>query len=144
MLKIQVNGKGMIPRGFGLAPRKEPFAADLTLIGTILNTKGLTVKFVNPETGKFQDLTKANVKKIWDRYANVREIKKDDKIPVLRPSTPEDKKQEHVKVDSVVPEEEKKEEVVEENKEAAPIKVEPVKPINSPKAPVNKNVNKKH
>ena len=36
MLKIQVLGNGFIPRGLGIAPRREPFKADLLLIQTIL------------------------------------------------------------------------------------------------------------
>ena len=70
-LMIQVNGTGMIPRGYGLAPRKEPFAAsDIHLINLILNTKGLTVNFVNPETNQLQSVTNKNLKQIWDKYAN--------------------------------------------------------------------------
>ena len=69
-LKIQVFGKGLIPRGYGLAPRKNPFPADYVLIGTILNTPGLSVKYINPETGVPADLTKSNLKKIWDKYSN--------------------------------------------------------------------------
>lgn len=70
MLKIQVLGKGLIPRGFGLAPRKEPFSADLTLITTILNTNGLMVNYVNPSDGRLLPLNRQNVKKVWDKYNN--------------------------------------------------------------------------
>lgn len=70
MLKIQVLGTGMIPRGMGLAPRKAPFKADYTLIATIMNTPGLKVNFLNPETNKFQSLTPQNIKRMWDKYAN--------------------------------------------------------------------------
>ena len=70
-LKIQVNGSGLIPRGYGIAPRKEPFMAnDIYFINLILNTKGLTVKFLNPETNSLQDVDRKNLKKIWDKYAN--------------------------------------------------------------------------
>ena len=68
MLQIQVLGKGMIPRGYGLAPRKEFFKADLNLIQTILATPGLTVNMLNPETKKVIPVTKANVKTLWNKY----------------------------------------------------------------------------
>ena len=74
MLKIQVLGKGLIPRGYGLAPRVNPFPADLTLIGTILNTNGLTVNYLNPETNKMCPLTKENLKKVYDKFGN-KEVK---------------------------------------------------------------------
>lgn len=72
MLKIQVLGNGMIPRGYGLAPRLEPFPADLTLIKTIMSTHGLTVNMLNPETGNFVKLTPKNVDKMWKSYNEVR------------------------------------------------------------------------
>lgn len=72
MLKIQVLGKGMIPRGLGLAPRKEPFPADLTLIQTILNTRGdFKINFINPETGKFAPLTKQNCQQMYRKYGDI-------------------------------------------------------------------------
>ena len=71
MLKIQVLGKGLIPRGLGLAPRKTPFDADLTLITTILNTHGLSVNYVNPEDGRLLPLNRQNCKRVWDKYNNL-------------------------------------------------------------------------
>lgn len=68
MLKIQVLGKGLIPRGYGLAPRLNPFPADLILIGTILSTPGLTVNYLNPDTNKMCPLTKDNLKRIYNNY----------------------------------------------------------------------------
>jgi len=68
MLKIQVLGKGLIPRGYGLAPRKEFFKADLNLIQTILMTPGLKVNMLNPEDDKIIAVTNANVKRLWERY----------------------------------------------------------------------------
>lgn len=69
-LRIQVLGTGLIPRGLGLAPRKEPFPADFTLIGTIMATNGLKVNFLNPTTNKFVELTNKNVKQMWDKYSD--------------------------------------------------------------------------
>lgn len=81
-LNIQVNGHGMIPRGYGIAPRKEPFpVTDLYFISLILNTPGLSVKFVNPESNKLENITKNNLKKIWDKYSN---YNPDTKKPVIQ------------------------------------------------------------
>ena len=88
-LNIQVNGYGMIPRGYGIAPRKEPFpVTDLYFINLILNTHGLSVKFVNPDTNKLEDLNKNNLKKIWDKYSD---YNSDVKKPVIQqtPTTPQ-------------------------------------------------------
>lgn len=85
-LKIQVLGKGMIPRGYGLAPRKEPFMADRTLIATILATPGLKVKYLNPNTNKFEGLTKDNFNRIYQAYNGVTAPTK--KVAVTAPQTP--------------------------------------------------------
>lgn len=69
MLKIQVLGQGLIPRGLGLAPRKEPFYADYRAIADILNASRLTVYYFNPDTGKFTKLTKETLKSAWDKYS---------------------------------------------------------------------------
>lgn len=70
MLKIQVLGKGLIPRGLGLAPRMEPFSADLTLIGTIMATPGLKVNMIRPEDGKAITLNSQNMKRMWETYTD--------------------------------------------------------------------------
>ncbi len=81
-LNIQVNGYGMIPRGYGIAPRKEPFpVTDLYFINLILNTPGLSVKFVNPESNKLEDINKNNLKRIWDKYSD---YNSDVKKPVIQ------------------------------------------------------------
>ena len=72
MLYVQVLGKGLIPRGLGLAPRKDFFKADLNLIQTILMTPGLKVNMRNPEDGKIIPVTRENVKKLWDKYRSDR------------------------------------------------------------------------
>ena len=48
MLKIQVLGTGMIPRLGVIAPRIEPFMADLTWISLILSTPGLEINYIDP------------------------------------------------------------------------------------------------
>lgn len=69
MLKIQVLGKGLIPRGYGIAPRKEPFSADKNLISLILRSPGLSIKYISPVDGRAYDLDKNNFKRIWDKYS---------------------------------------------------------------------------
>lgn len=69
MLKIQVLGSGLIPRGYGLAPRVEPFPADLTLIQTIMATPGLSVNMIHPDDGHIVAITNANIKRLWEKYS---------------------------------------------------------------------------
>lgn len=82
-LKVRVLGKGLIPRGGGIAPRKEPLKCDLNLIQLMLSTRGLEpLEFINPETNKAQPLTRENLKRTWDRYADYKgpegEVPEDD------------------------------------------------------------------
>lgn len=89
MLKIQVLGKGLIPRGYGIAPRLEPFPADLTLIGTILTCSNLKVNYINPETNKPMPLTRENCQKVYKKYENVVSDKpKKTTIDNVKPSVP--------------------------------------------------------
>ena len=78
MLNIQVLGKGMIPRGYGLAPRKEFFKADLTTIQSILITPNLKVNMRNPEDGKIIPVTNSNLRKLWDKYRSDRVVNMDE------------------------------------------------------------------
>lgn len=155
MLKIQVLGKGIIPRGYGLAPRKEFFNADLTLIHTIMLTPGLKVNMLCPDDNKIIPLTNNNLKRLWDKYrsdkvvapkvaATVKQtapveqpktVAPTEVKPTVAPVTPvvEQPKVEEVKVE--VKEEVKVEEtvapVVEEVKEVATETKEEVKEENT-------------
>lgn len=106
MLKIQVLGKGLIPRGLGIAPRKEPFYADFTLICTILKTPGLIVNMIHPD-GRSIRLTNANCKSMFEKYRDkepysdsVPDVNTDNKVdnkpsaekPVETPKNNKDKK----------------------------------------------------
>lgn len=72
MLFIQVLGTGIIPRGFGLAPRKEPFKADLLLIQTILASPSkFTVNMLHPTTKRFVEITNKNVRTMYERYSDL-------------------------------------------------------------------------
>ena len=70
MLRVQVLGSGLIPRGHGIAPKKEPFPADLRLIGLIISTAGLKINFVHPESGNLVELTRDNYQTMYKKYAN--------------------------------------------------------------------------
>lgn len=92
MLKIQVLGNGLIPRGYGLAPRKDPFQADLTLIRTILSTAGLKVNMIHPETNRPVEITNQNLKRMWDTYNNYDMSKvKVNHVPQTQPALPSDR-----------------------------------------------------
>lgn len=87
MLNIQVKGKGMIPRGYGLAPRLEPFPADRTLIATIMSTPGLEVYMIHPENKHAIKLTNQNFRRMWDSFSDYTPEKKLN-TPVTAPSIP--------------------------------------------------------
>jgi hypothetical protein len=76
MLRIQVLGRGLIPRGHGIAPRMEPFPANVMLTGIILGTAGLEVNFIHPETNKPVPLTRVNYQAMHKKWENVAPGKK--------------------------------------------------------------------
>lgn len=146
MLKIQVFGRGMIPRGLGLAPRKNPFMADLSLIGIIMDTPGLTVKYINPEDGRSVPLTRQNLKKVWEKYGKTKP--NPSAVPVQVPNTgitpdtrPDLFQGETVTKDPIPNEEEKKEEkekstgfsvVTSPDKEVEKKEVSGIQPVTAP------------
>ena len=76
MLKIQVLGNGLVPRMGRLAPIKDPFPADRTLIGTILSISKMKINYLDPKTNKLHPLTRENFNDIWNElgdaeYGNV-------------------------------------------------------------------------
>ena len=90
MIKIQVLGHGLIPRGNGLAPKKEPMEADLDLIKLMLNSGSLKLRAVNPNTGGTIPISFKNVDRIYKAFDGV--VKKvETPKPVTRPSIPEKK-----------------------------------------------------
>jgi len=80
MLPIIVEGRGLIPRGHGLAPKKDPFPASPVLISHILNTAGLKPIFVDPVSKKRMPLTKENYQRVYRNY--------EDKLNGIRKETP--------------------------------------------------------
>lgn len=78
-LMIQVLGVGLIPRGMGIAPKKEPFPATKKEIELIMEHGTLQARMRNPKTGKFVDITSKNFEKLWETFA----IDRDEKKPVI-------------------------------------------------------------
>ena len=94
MLKIRVLGRGLIPRINSVAPRMNPFPADLTLIQTIMTTPGLKVQYMNPETRRFYDITRDNIRKVWDKEGNLTGVVSDTTVQpevVIPPAKPPEK-----------------------------------------------------
>lgn len=90
MMTIRVLGSGLIPRGLGLAPRMAPTPASLTLIQTIMATKGLTVEFCKPD-GTWIKLTRENLTGMWAAYgANAAPVRL-TQTTGSKPVTPEPK-----------------------------------------------------
>lgn len=75
MLKIRVLGKGLIPRGYGLAPKKEPFLVDFETLGVMLYTPGLKPEYYHPGSTKFLPLTIYNAREIYNKYGNEKAVK---------------------------------------------------------------------
>lgn len=105
MVKIQVFGQGLIPRGYGIAPRKTPFEADLSLIKTIMTTPGLKVHLINPANQKSVEVTHSNVERLYDIYSGnkpsvnevIPEVKKEELVEVKKDVIPEVKDTPHRK-----------------------------------------------
>ncbi|MCM1439724.1 MAG: hypothetical protein NC131_11085 [Roseburia sp.] len=92
MIPIQVLGTGLIPRIGVLAPKREPFMADRMLIATIMSTPGLTVNFVNPETGATTQLTRKNMDRIIAKWTGYKKgAKVETKTSTVTPPAPEQK-----------------------------------------------------
>ena len=72
-LLIQVLGVGLIPRGKGIAPKKEPFPATKKEIELIMEHGALKPRMLNTKTGKYVDITAKNFEKLWNTFAIERE-----------------------------------------------------------------------
>lgn len=133
MLKIQVLGNGLIPRLGAIAPRKEPFMADLTWITLILSTPGLEINYIDPSDGSVHPLDRLNFREVYERFENIdydhgKKIDLPD-VPQQAPVVPEQKFETSAPETEQTPEPEKVEEntddfsmkpVVEEKVEEVP------------------------
>lgn len=68
MIKIQVLGHGLIPRGNGIAPRKDPILADRDLIKLILNSGSLKAIAINPKNGALIPLNFKNLNRVYTAF----------------------------------------------------------------------------
>lgn len=96
MLKIRVLGKGLIPRGYGLAPKKEPFLVDFETLAVMLYTPGLKPEYYHPGSTKFLPLTIYNAREIYNKYGNEK-IEKPKPIEAISEPVPEVKTATEVK-----------------------------------------------
>ena len=111
MLKIQVLGSGLVPRIGRLAPIKDPFPADKTLIGTIFATSKMKINYLHPRTNKLMPLTRNNFAEVWDEYGE-EEYVSASASPV-DPSKVETKKQQEAPA--------QKNEIPEKEREVSPV-----------------------
>lgn len=69
MIKVRILGSGLIPRGGGLAPKKEPIYVDFDYLTILMYTRSLRVQYLDPDTEKFHDMTLYNFKKTYDKLS---------------------------------------------------------------------------
>ncbi len=154
MIKIVVLGYGLIPRGKGIAPRRDPFKVDLQTLKTILGTDGLQVFAVNPLNNIKTRLNFQNFERIYKKY-EADEGKKAEPVSTIAAST--DSKKAVIKVgdgtdkriDKAVEtalkaEEVKKPEVVESVETKTAEEETPLVPVNNPNNQNGNNNNYKH
>ena len=80
-LPIKVNGRGLIPRGHGIAP-KSLINADLQLIQLILNTPGLSMEHIQPDNTLIP-MDRLNYQHLYDHFNKERVAKKQFQEPVV-------------------------------------------------------------
>jgi len=75
MIRVRILGSGLIPRGGGLAPRKEPMLVDFNYLSLLMNTRNLKVLYQDPVTNSFHEMTVYNFKKIYVKISPVTDSK---------------------------------------------------------------------
>lgn len=93
MIQVQIGGHGLIPRGNGLAPKKDPIMADKDLIKLMLNSGTLKLKAINPKTGAAIPLSFKNLDKIYNAFDGVKKVEKNIAVkdPIVHPHIPDKK-----------------------------------------------------
>ena len=119
-LPIKVNGRGLIPRGHGLAP-KSFVKADEQLVQLIMQTAGLSMEYIHPETNGLIPITRTNYRELFashEAYLNAKNNatspSKTNVNPVTAPPVTTPVNPVTAPVTNVTPEVEKKEEVKKE------------------------------
>ena len=121
-LPIKVNGRGLIPRGHGLAP-KNFVKADEVLVQLIMQTPGLSMEYIHPDSNTLTKITRTNYQELFaahEAYLNGGNKPKStpsvsNPAPVNPPTSVIEKKEEIKKEEPKVevkpePKDEKKEE----------------------------------
>lgn len=71
MIKVRILGQGLIPRGYGLAPRKDPISVDWRFLNLLLNYGSFKIQYLDPEKKQFFDVTNANAKKVYEKFSAI-------------------------------------------------------------------------
>ena len=66
MIKVRILGKGLIPRGYGLAPRKEPLEVDWNFLNILLNNGSFKIQGLDIDKKEFVEINLANAKKMYE------------------------------------------------------------------------------
>ena len=83
MIKVRILGHGLIPRGYGLAPRKEPLEIDWNFLNILLNNGSFKIQALVPDKKEFVDITIGNARKMYELLSRKRtEVKKVEVKPV--------------------------------------------------------------
>ena len=120
-LPVKINGRGLIPRGHGLAP-KSFVKADEQLVKLIMQTPGLSMEYIQPETNTLVPITRTNYMELFESHENYLNKNTATPKPVVNPVTPPVNIPPVTHTNPAPPVVEKKEEVKVEKKEE--VKVE--------------------
>lgn len=91
MLQVIVLGSGLIPRGYGIAPRKTPFEVDMNTVKLFVYTAGLNTYAVNPTSGAKVLLTPSNYEKTYKLFTATPAPVVEKPKPVTKPVAPQPK-----------------------------------------------------
>lgn len=89
MLQVIVLGSGLIPRGYGIAPRKTPFEVDLNTVKLFAYTAGLNTYAINPTSGAKVLLTPSNYEKTYKLFTEIPTPVVEKPKPVTKPVSPQ-------------------------------------------------------
>lgn len=137
-IPIKVNGRGLIPRGHGLAP-KSYVKADLQLIQLILGTPGLSMDYIQEDTGTLIPLNRNNYLDIYERYV-ARESAKSAGVPVSGKASEEKL---FPPIPSPIPQTTQAQSQTQNNQPTVQRVPEPMKAPEAPKTPEHKPEEKK-
>lgn len=112
MIKVRILGKGLIPRGYGLAPRKEPLEVDWNFLNILLNNGSFKIQGLDIDKKEFVEINLANAKKMYELLSKKKpstvqkveaKVVKPVEVKVEQPVVIEESKVEEHKVEEVIP-----------------------------------------